>query len=186
MKTLLLGLIAALLLFVTASAQSPHLYIRGMVAVSEHKQREMIDLGTTLHKHTRLSVYVEDFKTQPAPYNKRYGVRTGGYRKFFLGARYSYVYRIKKIVDVVPSIGLDIRLNGGNTHKTWSKGIYGTVANMPSLRTGIALERSLSYEPFNPLCHIKLTVNAYTQDNFRDNFGKKIRPGIGAGVIIIF
>lgn len=181
MKKTILGLTVALFYF---SASAQHLFVQGEIAQSENKQRQMVDIGTTAGKHSRISVYVESFKTQQFYNTIEKRRNTGGYRKFFLGVRYAYIVPIKHIVDVVPSVGLDARLNGGNTAKTAGMGIYGRVSNMLSARTALGLEKQLS--TCGAASHVRLFANAYAQLNPTLNHNKHYRPGAGAGVIITF
>lgn len=180
MKTLFLGLAVALSF--TANAQN--LFIQPKIAMSEHKLREMVDIGMA-QKHHRISLYVESFQTESFYNYETKSRNTGGYRKFFLGVRYARVIPIRNIVDLTPNVGIDIRLNGGNTKKTASQGIFGEVSNMPSMRTGIALEKQLSRcDPV--LSHVKLFADAYSQLNAKLNSHKYVRTGFGTGIIITF
>lgn len=82
------------------------LFLQGGVGMQDNLFRAITDLGVQINNKYRITLYAETFQTQ-------HGAPCG-YRKFFLGTRYSYILPLTKVFQAIPNIGADMRLSGGN------------------------------------------------------------------------
>lgn len=107
MKNLLLA--SAILFGLNANAQrakDDHLFLQSSVGIQDNMLRITGDIGVQMNNRHRFALYAETFETE------RYKKDGEGYRKFFLGTRYSYIVNLSERCAVIPNLGVDVRLSG--------------------------------------------------------------------------
>lgn len=82
------------------------MFMQEGLGMQDNMLRAITDLGVQINNQYRVTLYAETFKTRSGP--------PYGYRKFFLGTRYSYILPLTKVFQAIPNIGADMRLSGGN------------------------------------------------------------------------
>lgn len=132
------------------------LFLQGGAGMQDNMVRVITDLGVQVNNKYRVTLYAETFKTQPGT--------SYGYRKFFLGTRYSYLLPLNSVFTAVPNLGVDMRLSG---------------ANMISVRPQFALEAKVDH-----------TLSLYVSTGYQiyDNGAKNTNPRtrFDAGVNVRF
>src|SRR3954471_542200 len=102
-------LVKAILLALNVSAQKPkddHLFLHASSGMQDNMFRIIGDIGVQVSNKHRFTLYAETYQTE------RYKTDGIGYRKFFLGTRYSYLINLSERCAVIPNIGVDVRLSG--------------------------------------------------------------------------
>lgn len=120
------------------------LFLQGGLGMQDNLFRVITDFGVQVNNKHRITLYAETFQTQ-------HGIPTG-YRKFFLGTRYSYILPITDVFQAIPNLGVDMRLSG---------------ANMISARPQFALQAK-----------VDRTLNIYVSSGYQlyNNGGKNNNP----------
>lgn len=131
-------------------------FLQGGLGMQDNMVRAIADLGVQINNKYRVTLYAETFQTQHGT--------PRGYRKFFLGTRYSYILPLTDVFQAIPSIGTDMRLSG---------------ANMVSVRPQIAIQAK-----------VDRTCSIYVSSGYQlyDTGGKNNNPRtrIEAGVNVKF
>lgn len=157
-KNLLLVIVIFFALKVNAQkVTDQHLFLQGGVGVQDNMFRFIGDIGVQIKNKHRVTLYAETFETE------RYKTDGFGYRKFFLGTRYSYIMNLSEMLAVIPNIGVDVRLSGSQMIS-----VRPQVALQDQVTKKIGLFTSVGYQiyntglrKYNPRTRLEAGMNVY-------------------------
>ncbi|WP_018612590.1 hypothetical protein [Segetibacter koreensis] len=156
MKKILLS--AAILLALNVNAQKvkdDHLFIQAGTGMQDNMIRLISDIGVQIRNTHRFTLYAETFQTE------RYKKDGLGYRKFFLGTRYSYIINLSERFAVIPNMGIDVRLSGSQMISVRPQiAMQGSIAKRVSLFTSAGYQiYNTGLRKYNPRSRVEAGVN---------------------------